>query len=119
MRNSVKAGLFSALVFPGTGHFVLRRWLRGLLFCLPTFAACVFLVAFSLDRALDTVDQILAGEVAADAASIEAALRLSSTRQQALLLVCAQSLILACWLAGIADAAYLGHRADTAPPTPD
>ena len=102
MRKSVKAALFSALVFPGMGHFLLRR--------LPAAAACVFIVTYSVERAFDTVDQILTGQLAADTASIEAALKQPPPENQALLLDSASWLILACWLGAAVDAVILGHR---------
>lgn len=112
MRKSIKAPLFSLLLFPGTGHFVVRHWLRGLLFALPVLAACVFIVTYSVDKAFDTVDQILAGEVAADTASIEAALEAPPPEDTARLLDAATWLILACYIGAAVDAAVLGARID-------
>jgi hypothetical protein len=117
MRKSLKATLLSLLVFPGIGHFVVRRWFRGLLFILPTLLACTFLFTYSLDRALDTVDMVLAGEVAPDTSSIEATLSAPPPEKQARLLSAATYLILACWLGAAIDAALLGHKYDKMTPS--
>lgn len=119
MRKSTKATLFSLLVFPGAGHFVVRRWIRGILFILPTVVALAFIVTYSFERALETVDQVLAGEVAPDTTAIRAALEEPPPENQARLLSAAKYLILACWVGAATDAALLGRKLDMRAPVQD
>ncbi|MGC9451639.1 MAG: hypothetical protein ACP5I4_09345 [Oceanipulchritudo sp.] len=116
MKKSAKAALFSLLIFPGVGHFYLRRWIPGALFLLPAFASVVFLLTWSVEQAFATVDQVLAGEIQPDAASIQKALEQPPPERTALLLDGAKWLILASWLGAAIDAARLGHKLDTPPP---
>lgn len=111
MRKSTKAVLFSVLVFPGTGHYMLRRWLRGLLFMLPALMAFGYYVGYEVDRAMVAVDQILSGELSPDAASIEQMLSEEPPVDKALLFFIAKWLIPACWILAAIDAYFLGKAA--------
>ena len=46
MKAKTKAALISALLFPGLGHFVLKRAMRGCLFIVPTLLAIGVLLWF-------------------------------------------------------------------------
>ena len=111
MRKSTKAVLFSVLVFPGTGHYMLRRWIRGFLFMLPTLLAFGYYIGYEVDRAMVAVDQILSGELSPDAASIEQMLSEEPPVDKALLLSIAKWLIPICWIVAAVDAYFLGRAA--------
>ncbi len=45
MKNSLKAALLSALVLPGAGHMVLKRYFSGVVFALISLVALIVIVA--------------------------------------------------------------------------
>ncbi len=76
MKNSVKAALFSALVFPGTGHFIIKRYLRGLVFFLPSLLSLLYLLRYSVNKAYAIAEQITQGNIPLDAAAAGDLLRI-------------------------------------------
>jgi hypothetical protein len=105
MTKPTKAVLISVLVFPGAGHFFLRRWLWWLLFMVPALAlaATIILVDYGLERALDAADKILSGQVAPDYQSIQMLLTQPLDPMQAFILGTAQFLLIVCWIGAAID----------------
>jgi hypothetical protein len=109
MKPSTKAALISGLVFPGLGHLVLRRGLRGCLFLVPAALATFYLLA----RIGELMDQLLAelnaGTLALDPVQLLERIHASgidNPASNAAALVC-----MLCWAGAIADALWLGRRA--------
>jgi len=104
MKKTTKATLFSLLIFPGTGHFLLRRWGRGLLFLVPALCTSIVLANSAIDRASDAADRLMSGEVPLDEESIRQLLDEELPPRQAMLISTAEYLLLACWIVGAVDA---------------
>ena len=66
MQLSNKALLYSALIFPGGGHFLLRRYVPGSLLAGVAFACLVVLVMHAIEAAQKVSEQILLGEIPLD-----------------------------------------------------
>lgn len=113
MKRSLKAALLSGLVFPGLGHFVLRRPLRGLLFLLPMAVATLYL----LRRVLQLADAILAdlnsGALPFDPVAIAERVHASGGDDASITLTTWVCLL--CWIGSVVDALWLG-RHDTPQP---
>lgn len=112
MKKSVKAALLSALIFPGIGHLVLRSYQRGVVLLLVAGFALSVVVTTTVQKALAAVERINRGELAADMSSISAYLAADTEGSRAASI--ALSVLLVCWLIGIADAWRLGGLADKA-----
>ncbi len=112
MKKSVKATLLSALLFPGIGHLVLRSYGRGVVLVLVAGSALAVVVTVTMQKALAIVERINRGEIAADMSSISA--HLAADSEGSRLASTALSVLLICWLIGIADAWRLGRAADKA-----
>ena len=117
MRPEIKVILLSLLVFPGTGHFALRRWWRGLLFLLPMLAACAYLFHQILNSAMEVFDQMLEGTLGTEPEAVHQALLASLDQSQSLLMAAASYLILVCWIGSALDAARLARLSRTNSPT--
>ena len=112
MKKSVKAALFSGLVFPGVGQFSLKRYARGLIFFAPAMASLAFMLDHSIRKAFSIVDKIERGEVPLDPDAIANLISATSSSSESLMLAAAQWIIILCWIISIIDAYRLGKQAD-------
>ncbi len=114
MGQSLKAALLSAFAFPGSGHFILKKKVRGTLLAAVTILCLGVLLSTALEKAQEISLKIQSGEIPFDLARItEEASKLASGdgTQQAEI---ATYLLLFCWLVGIIDAYRLGRLEDKA-----
>lgn len=112
MKQSYKAALFSLLLYPGSGHLLLKRYPMGLLIA-GTATACLGILVFSAISIAQTIsDKILSGELALDSAQIGAEISVQTATDGSAITTIATWLLVFCWLAGTADAFRLGHRLD-------
>lgn len=98
MRQSVKAFLFSFLIFPGTGHFALGRYQRGLIFMLPALISMFML----LQNAMAQIDA-LSGQIMQG---------ITPQANETASMQYASWIFMICWIASIIDAVRLGRLAD-------
>jgi hypothetical protein len=114
MRKSVKAVLFSSLVFPGTGHFSLKRYPRGLIFFMPALLSLLYLVQYAVKRANEIIAQIEQGAVPLDINAYYNLLSAPPAAATILMLNIATWLFVASWIASIIDSFILGRIQDQA-----
>ena len=112
MKLSNKALLYSALIFPGGGHFLLRRYLPGSLLTAVAFACLVLLVAHAIDAAQKVSEQILLGEIPLDLGLIREAVTTQAAAAESPATTVATWLLAACWIVAAFDAWRLGRRAE-------
>ena len=109
MKPSVKAALVSALVFPGAGHFFLRRAARGCIFLVPAALAVAVVLQHVLERSNAILAQIESGAVTLDPVAIAALVSAPAGSEGPLmtgaLIVCA-----ICWAGSIVDSFILGGQ---------
>lgn len=108
MKKSVKAALLSGLIFPGVGHMVLRKYLRGSVLLGTSLVALSTLVTKAYQHALPVVDRIMSGEIPLESGAITQAVSDSTNTADSLLQSIAVIVLVACWLAGIIDSYRLG-----------
>ncbi len=108
MKPTTKAALVSALIFPGLGHLVLKRPLRGCLFIVPALLAIGFLLRTILALATALVDEINNGTLAIDPIQILARIHASGVDNPAT--NAASLVILLCWVGSVADAYWVGRQ---------
>lgn len=112
MNKSTKAVLLSALLFPGFGHFYLkRRFIGCFLTVISVVCLCFVIVSiFSLAKAIS--DKILTGEIAPDiieiTTAITKALAETGLHQLNLLTI----VIISCWIIGVLDSYRIGRKED-------
>lgn len=114
MKKSVKAALYSGLLFPGTGHFSLDRYRRGLLFFVPAFSSIVFLVHNALSQAYAIVGQIEQGNIPANHEAITSLISTAPGGAELMMLKLATWVWIICWFGALIDAYRLGKKADIA-----
>ncbi len=112
MRKSIKAALLSGLVFPGTGHFSLDRYPRGMLFFIPSALGFLYLLRYSLNKAYTIADQISLGTIPLDTAVITNMISAQPQGTEFLKLQIATWSIIICWVVSTIDAYRLGKILD-------
>jgi len=112
MNKSNKAALFSALVFPGAGHFLLKRHISGAVIVCASLGALYLIIANLLERAQEIADKILSGEVSLDIATITELVSQQSASNDSQLLDIAWAVLIIIWLIGIADSYRVGRAQD-------
>ena len=113
MNKPMKAALLSAFVFPGVGHFLLKRYIPGAFLAGAAFAGLYFLIAKTLERALQVTEKIQSGEVQPDVATITELASKQAMGTEAQLLNIAAAVLFISWLIGIVDSYRVGRAQDT------
>ncbi len=114
MKHSYKAALFSALIYPGSGHLLLKHYPMGILFAGTASACLIALVARAFDIAQTISDKLLSGEIPLDATRLSEAISNQSAAAGSTLTSIATWLLVACWIISSADAFRLGRRLERA-----
>ncbi|HEB57239.1 MAG TPA: hypothetical protein ENI98_13260 [Gammaproteobacteria bacterium] len=108
MRKEIKAALLSAFVFPGAGHFFLKKYLMGTILATATFASLYFLVSETVKQALEITDKIQNGGIQLDVTAItELVSRQMNSEAQVINI--ASIILIVFWLIGILDSYRIGR----------
>jgi hypothetical protein len=70
MNKPTKAALFSALIFPGTGQLLLKKYVSATYFAVFAGVGLYFLFSNLMSKAQNIIDKIQLGEASADLATI-------------------------------------------------
>jgi hypothetical protein len=108
MKRSTKAALLSALVFPGVGHMVLKKYLRGSVLMLSALVALSVIVTKAIKQALAIVERINSGEIPVEAGAIAELASIPTSGADASILNIAALLIGAVWIIAVVDSYRLG-----------
>jgi hypothetical protein len=112
MSKAVKAALLSGLVFPGIGHFYLKRHVPGAVLAVAATGSLYVLVSRALERAQVIADKIASGEVPLDVEAITNLVTAPSTGAAAQVINIATAVLLISWLVGIVDSFRVGYLQD-------
>jgi len=116
MRKSLKAALYSALLFPSSGHFLLRKHVRGALLTGISILCLLVLISTALEIAQQISDEILSGQMGFDSARIAEEVSKRSANNGFLRGSLPTYLLIACWLVGIVDSWRVGRLLDKRDP---
>lgn len=109
MNKSTKAVLLSALVFPGTGHFFLKKYISGAVLVSAALGSLYYLITKTVEISLQITEKIQSGEVQLDVVGITELVskQLSGAETQAYNI--ATAVLLISWLVGIIDSYRIGR----------
>ena len=110
MDKSMKAALLSALVFPGTGHLYLKKYLSGVALASIAVGALYFLTSTAIEKAVGIAEKIKLGEVTPDIETIIGLVSNQSTGVDSKLINIASIILFFSWLISIVDS-YMAGRA--------
>jgi hypothetical protein len=112
MSKSLKAALFSALLFPGSGHLYLRKYLVGFLLVVVSVVCLYLLISTAIEVAEVVSAEMLNGEIPLDTQSITEEISKQRANTGSQLADISSYLLLFCWLGGIVDSFRLGRLED-------
>lgn len=101
----MKAALLSAILYPGVGHFFLKKYLAGAILCLTFSISLYFLVSDMLVNTMQIVEQINNGEIPLNIAAISESLATSADLQE---LNINMYVLIIIWFLSIIDSYRLG-----------
>lgn len=108
MNKSLKAALLSALVFPGAGHFSLKKPVQGALISGVAMVCLYFILNTAVDIAQQISIKIQSGEVPLDVANISEMVSQDLAGSDGQGINMAALLLVICWVVGIADSVRIG-----------
>jgi hypothetical protein len=114
MSKSLKAVLFSAFVFPGSGHLYLKKPVQGSLLVVVSIACITILLSLALEKAQQISDKILSGEIPLDVTRITEEITSHAATGGTQWADISTYLLLICWLVSIVDSYRLGRLKDKA-----
>jgi hypothetical protein len=105
----MKAALLSALLFPGSGHFFLKKPVQGALLALISTICLYFLLITSFDIVQDINLKLQSGQIPLDIEKIQAMVSLEISSEDAQKSEFSSLILGICWLIGIVDSFRLGR----------
>ena len=105
----MKAAMLSAFVFPGVGHFFLKKNITGTVLSGAALVSLYVVITNAVDRALQIAEKIQRGEVQLDVAAITELVSKQPTGTDAHLLNIATAILIISWLVGIVDSYRVGR----------
>jgi len=114
MKPSTKALLLSALVFPGAGHYSLKKNLPSAIIASSALLCLYIILSKLIDKAQLIAQQIQAGEIALDVEAISAELHSHAFSGDIKQINIAFSVLIFVWLFSIVDSYRLGRKKDKA-----
>jgi hypothetical protein len=112
MRKSLQAALLSALVFPGAGHFSLKKPVQGVLLSVVTIVCLYFLITTAVEIAQQLVIRIQRGEIPMDIEMISEMVSQQFVGIDDQRINMPSILLLICWVVGIIDSFRIGWLQD-------
>jgi len=114
MNQSLKAALFSAFIFPGSGHFLLKKPVLGSMLGAVSILCLWALLSTALEKAQEISFKIQSGEIPLDITRITEEVSTQVAAGGTQLADIATYLLLICWLVGIVDSYRAGRLQDKA-----
>ncbi|MCP4433832.1 MAG: hypothetical protein GY806_22915 [Gammaproteobacteria bacterium] len=112
MRRSQKAALFSAFLFPGSGHFLLKKHVQGGLLSSVTILCVWALLSTALEKAQEISLKIQSGEIPLDITRITDEVTKQAAGGGTQIADIATYILVICWLVGIVDSFRIGRILD-------
>jgi hypothetical protein len=110
LKKPIKAALLSALVYPGVGHFFLKKYVFGAVFA-AIFSVPLYLITREIIvKAKNIVEHIKNGEIPLDISVISASLSTSPVGVDAQELTIKMYVLVIIWFIAIIDSYRLARK---------
>ncbi len=112
MRESLKAALWSIFIFPGSGHFYLKKPVTGTIMVSIAIMALLIVLIGVVERANQIADKIIRGELPLDLSLIPDMVSKQSQQSGSQAMDFATYILIAIWIIAAIDAYRLGRVKD-------
>ena len=119
MKPSLKPALYSALIFPGVGHYMFKHYVTAAIFATVSLGCLGVILLEAHAIAQSIADRILLGEIPFDIPQILQEVRLRSGDWYNDSTRAATWILVACWVGSSLDAYRVARRLDRAGPADD
>ena len=109
MSKSLKAALLSALVFPGIGHFLLKKPVQGVLLSGVAIVCLYFLLTTAVEIAQQLSVKVQSGEIPMDVEKISEMVSQQLVGSDDQRINMPSLLLVICWLVGVVDSFRIGR----------
>ncbi|WNO60218.1 DUF6677 family protein [Rheinheimera sp. MMS21-TC3] len=110
MNKSVKALLLSAFLYPGAGHFFLKKYVMSAIFVVAFSIPLLFIFSSIISKAQQIAEQLSSGQIPFDSAAIVAAATDATTELVSKELSFNLYMLIIIWVIAIIDAYRLGSK---------
>jgi hypothetical protein len=114
MKNSWKAALISAIIFPGLGQIWLKRYLRGLILITATVVFSAAIIMKGAQEVFNLLNRIEAEGGNVDMVAIMRSATAASAAGADTGMTMAAYAVIVCWVVAVVDAFRLGRQKDRA-----
>ena len=108
MKTATKAALFSAIVFPGAGYFVVKKNVRGVVASLITLAGLSIMMVEAYQKAQIIAEKIVAGIIPLDIQIIREQIMITPGNLSPDVVMYLSISVGVVWLFGIIDSYRIG-----------
>lgn len=108
MNKPLKAALLSALILPGSGHFLLQSKFKGMVLAGIALLCHYLLISTMFSLAQRVSIKIQNGEIPLNIAKISEAVLQQTSENESLQMTIATYLLVICWLFSIVDSYRIG-----------
>ena len=112
MKKPVKAALLSTFLFPGAGHFFLKKYALCVVFSCTFSVPLYFIISDIMTKAEQVLDQIKKGDIPLDITAISESLSSSTVGLDTQELNIIMYALIIIWFIGIIDSYRLGRTKD-------
>ena len=110
MNKGIKAALLSAFVFPGVGHFVVKKYSSALLFIVSAGACVYFLLNQAWENALNLVEKMQSGMLVGNLDQISQMVDQQVSAHDAMMSNVVSGILLLLWIVSIVDGYRIGKK---------
>lgn len=103
MTHTMKVILLSAMIFPGAGHFYLRKHISGVLFSVIASVCSYLIIVNFTTRILTVFEKVRVGEMAPDFLQMMQFILKQPEAPEARLSPYVWIVLIVCWLVAILD----------------
>tara|TARA_R110002072_G_scaffold140765_1_gene285139 strand:+ start:5624 stop:5968 length:345 start_codon:yes stop_codon:yes gene_type:complete len=113
MKLSIKAALFSALVFPGSGYFIVKSKTKAWLCVISVLCILVIFMLEAVHKAQLIAQKIVSGHISYEISALQEQILLMPGRFDANIITSATWLIIILWLISTVDSYRLGRSIES------
>ena len=112
MKKPMKAALISALVFPGAGHFFLKKYPAGIILACASSASLYYIVKKTIENAMQIVGDMQNSGAQLDVMALTDLVSKQTANHDSNMISFATIAFVVCWFVGIFDSYREGRAID-------